>query len=116
MVVKRFIQVAAAALVALPALAASTLESQAQWRGGGYGWRGGGGYYGGYGGRGYGYGYGGGIGAGLLAGALIGAAPYYGRGPYYASQPYYGDDCFVVRRRVVDHRGRVRLVRRTVCE
>ena len=52
----------------------------------------------------------------LLAGALIGAAPYYGRGPYYAQGPYYGDDCFVVRRRVVDRYGRVRLVHRTVCE
>ena len=74
-------------------------------------------YYGNYY-RGYPY-YGGLLAAGLTLGAL--SYPYYGYGynyPYYGAYPYdvaAAEDCYWVRRRVVNANGRVVIRRQQVC-
>lgn len=75
---------AAAAIVALGVATVPT-DASAYWRGGGWGWHGGG-YGGGWHGGGWGY-YGGGFAAGAIVGGLL-AAPYYS-GYYYGPPRVY---------------------------
>jgi hypothetical protein len=62
--------------------------------------------------------FGGPFAVGLLSGAALGAfaygSPYYGYGGYY-SDAGYGDDCYVIRRRVVNPWGYVTVRRALVC-